>query len=49
MTLTFDLTHDLDLGCFIVKFLNSCISGSKLRWVPTKKLVSGDFPESLVK
>ena len=26
-TLTFDLTHDLDLGCFKVKFRNSCISG----------------------
>ena len=25
--LTFDLTHDLDLGCFKVKFRNSCISG----------------------
>ena len=24
--LTFDLTHDLDLGCFRVKFRNSCIS-----------------------
>ena len=27
VTLTFDLTHDLDLGCFKVKFRNSCISG----------------------
>ena len=27
MTLTFDLTHDLDLGCFKVKFRNNCISG----------------------
>ena len=27
MTLTFDLTHDLDLGCFKVKFGNSCIYG----------------------
>ena len=27
MTLTFDLTHNLDLGCFKVKFRNSCISG----------------------
>ena len=27
MTLTFDSTHDLDLGCFKVKFRNSCISG----------------------
>ena len=27
MTLTFDLTHDLDLGCFTVKFRNSSISG----------------------
>ena len=27
MTLTFDLTHDLDLGCFKVKFRNSSISG----------------------
>ena len=27
VTLTFDLTHDLDLGCFKVKFWNSCISG----------------------
>ena len=27
MTLTFDLTHDLDLGCFKVKFQNSFISG----------------------
>ena len=27
MTLTFDLTHDLDLGCFKVKFQNSSISG----------------------
>ena len=26
-TLTFDLTHDLDLGCFKVKFWNSSISG----------------------
>ena len=25
--LTFDLTQDLDLGCFKVKFRNSCISG----------------------
>ena len=27
VTLTFDLTRDLDLGCFNVKFRNSCISG----------------------
>ena len=27
VTLTFDLTHNLDLGCFKVKFRNSCISG----------------------
>ena len=27
VTLTFDLTHDLDLGCFNVKFRNSSISG----------------------
>ena len=27
VSLTFDLTHDLDLGCFKVKFRNSCISG----------------------
>ena len=27
MTLTFELTHDLDLGCFKVKFPNSSISG----------------------
>ena len=27
MTLTFDLTHDLNLGCFTVKFLISFISG----------------------
>ena len=27
VTLTFDLTHDLDLGCFKVKFRNSLISG----------------------
>ena len=27
VTLTFDLTHDLDLGCFKVKFWNSSISG----------------------
>ena len=27
MTLTFDLTYDLDLGCFKVEFRNSCISG----------------------
>ena len=27
MTLTFDLTHHLDLGCFKVKFRNSSISG----------------------
>ena len=27
VTLTFDLTHDLDLGCFKVKFQNSFISG----------------------
>ena len=27
VTLTFDLTHDLDLGIFKVKFQNSCISG----------------------
>ena len=43
VTLTFDSTHDLDLGCFKVEFRNSCISGivglidvewkgSKLRW-----------------
>ena len=43
MTLTFDLTYDLDLGCFKVKFWNSCISeivglidlewkGSELIW-----------------
>ena len=25
--LTFDPTHDVDLGCFKVKFRNSCISG----------------------
>ena len=27
VTLTFDLTHDLDLGCFKVKLWNSSISG----------------------
>ena len=27
VTLTFDLTHDLDLGCFKVTFRNSSISG----------------------
>ena len=27
VTSTFDLTHDLDFGCFKVKFRNSCISG----------------------
>ena len=27
VTLTFDLTHDLDLGCFKVKFRNSFFSG----------------------
>ena len=27
VTLTFDLTHDLDLGCFKVKFRNNSISG----------------------
>ena len=27
VTFTFDLTHDLDLGCFKVKFRNSSISG----------------------
>ena len=27
VTLTFDLIHDLDLGCFKVKFRNSSISG----------------------
>ena len=27
VTLTFDLTHDLDLGFFKVNFLNGCISG----------------------
>ena len=27
VTSTFDLTHDLDLGFFNVKFQNSCISG----------------------
>ena len=27
VTLTFDLTHDLDLGCFKVKFRSSSISG----------------------
>ena len=27
VVLTFDLTHDLDLGCFKVKFRNSSISG----------------------
>ena len=27
MTLTFDLTHDPDLGCFKVKSRNSSISG----------------------
>ena len=27
VTLTFDLTHDLDLVCFKVKLRNSCISG----------------------
>ena len=43
VTLTFDLTHDLDLGCFKVKFRNSCTSrivglielkwkGSELIW-----------------
>ena len=41
VTLTFDLTHDFDLGCFKVKFRNSSISGIvglidvkfKTRWV----------------
>ena len=36
ITLTFDLTHDLDLGCFKVKFWNSSISGNvcliELKW-----------------
>ena len=27
VTLTFDLTHDINLEYFKVKFLNSCISG----------------------
>ena len=27
VTLTFDLIHDLDLGCFKVKFRNSSFSG----------------------
>ena len=27
MTLTFDFTHDLDIGCFTVQFRNSSISG----------------------
>ena len=27
VTLTFDLTHDLDLGCFKIKFQNSSILG----------------------
>ena len=27
VTFTFDLNHDLDLGCFKVKFRNSSISG----------------------
>ena len=27
VTLSFDLSRDLDLGCFKVKFRNSCISG----------------------
>ena len=27
VTLTFDLTHDLDLRCFKVKFRNSSFSG----------------------
>ena len=27
VTLAFDLIHDLDLGCFKVKFRNSSISG----------------------
>ena len=27
VTLTFDPTHDLDLGCFKVKFRNSSFSG----------------------
>ena len=27
VTLSFDLTHDLDFGCFKVKFENSSISG----------------------
>ena len=40
MTLTFDLTHDLDFGCFKVKFRNSCISGIvgliDLKWKGSK-------------
>ena len=28
VTMTCDITHDLDLGCFKVKFGNSCISGT---------------------
>ena len=27
VTLTFDLTHDLEPGCFNVKLRNGCISG----------------------
>ena len=38
VTLTFDLTHDLDLGCFKVKFRNSSISGIigliDVKWKP---------------
>ena len=39
VTLTFDLTHDLDLGCFKVKFRNSSISGI-VAWIDVKRKIS---------
>ena len=39
VTLTFDLTYDLDLGFFKVKFENSCISGMvDVRWKESQSI-----------
>ena len=37
VTLTFDLTHDLDLWFFKVKFQNSCIWGIKCYLIDVKQ------------
>ena len=37
VTLIFDLTHDLDLGCFKVTFRNSCIRNCWCDWYDMKR------------